>query len=293
MRKKFLILISITALAVVALITTVWASESDPTVYTEGTLYYTISNNSVTITGCFGKKEEVTVPAMIAGYPVNTIAKGAFTSNTYIKKLNLPDTISKVEEGAIPDGLKVIYNANTDHPQDTPTELILNGGILNPTEPVKPTGDPLTTDPIKPNPVTPDPTKEATGTPASTPSPQVTPDPTVEPTPDNPTGQPTDVPSGEVTPTPDNLITPDPNETQVEEQDGDLTDLDNTPTPTIQPTPVPTPEFITVDPKANAETSDKTGNKGNNWFPFLLVVMLIAVVAGGTVVFISVKKKKK
>ena len=292
MRKKILILISMITLAAAALMTTVWASESDPTVYTEGTLYYTISNNSITITGCFGKKEEVTVPAMIAGYPVNTIAKGAFTSNTYIKKLNLPDTISKVEDGAIPDGLKVIYNANTDHPQDTPTELILNGGVLNPTEPVKPTDNPIETDPVKPDPITPDPTKEVTVTPETTPSPQVTDNPTVQPT-DNPSGQPTTAPSEEPTPTPDNLITPDPDETQVEEQDGDLSDFDVTPTPTVQPSPVPTPTPVPADSAANAETKDSTGKKGGNVLPIILIVLLIAAAAGGSVVVVNMKKNKK
>lgn len=65
------------------------------------------------------------MPAIIAGTPVNTIAAGAFTENEYVRTLYLPDTITKVERGAIGDWIKVIYNANTDHPQETPTELIL------------------------------------------------------------------------------------------------------------------------------------------------------------------------
>lgn len=99
-------------------------AHAEQDVYTEGTLYYTIGDETVTIVGCFGKKTEVTVPANIAGYPVNTIAAGAFTSNRYIEKLNLPDTITAVETGAIPESVRVIYNANTDHPQDFPTDLI-------------------------------------------------------------------------------------------------------------------------------------------------------------------------
>lgn len=99
-------------------------AHAEQDVYTEGTLYYTIGDETVTIVGCFGKKTEVTVPANIAGYPVNTIAAGAFTSNRYIEKLNLPDTITAVETGTIPESVRVIYNANTDHPQDFPTDLI-------------------------------------------------------------------------------------------------------------------------------------------------------------------------
>ena len=107
---------------------------ADDTIYTEGTLYYTVNNESVTIVGCFGKDAEVTVPAMIAGYPVNTIASGAFAENEYVQTLYLPDTISTVEPGAIGDWIYVVYNANTDHPQDTPTDLIL--GLLEPVPPM-------------------------------------------------------------------------------------------------------------------------------------------------------------
>ena len=129
------------------------AAFADDTVYTEGTLYYTVANDSITITGCFGKDAEVTVPAMIAGTPVNTIGSGAFTSNEYVRTLYLPDTISKIENGAIADGISVIYNANTDHPQTTPTDLIL--GRLDPVPAVPgdnpvvvPTEEPAVTPPV-------------------------------------------------------------------------------------------------------------------------------------------------
>ena len=93
--------------------------------YTEGTLYYTIGDGTITIVGCFGKKTEITVPSSIGGLPVNTIASGAFVGNKYLKVLNLPDTITTVEGGAIGGGISVVYNCNTDHPSSTPTELIL------------------------------------------------------------------------------------------------------------------------------------------------------------------------
>ena len=100
------------------------AAHAADDVYTEGTLYYTIGDETVTIVGCFGRKDEVTVPASIAGYPVNTIGSGAFMTNRYLKKLNLPDTITVIEDGAIAEGIRVIYNANTDHPQGEPTDII-------------------------------------------------------------------------------------------------------------------------------------------------------------------------
>lgn len=84
------------------------------TVYTEGALHYTIADESITITGYFGKAAAVTVPASIAGIPVNTIAKGAFTDNDNVKTVDLPDTITAVEEGAFASGITVNYNSNVN-----------------------------------------------------------------------------------------------------------------------------------------------------------------------------------
>lgn len=103
---------------VMALSLTAVASAS--TVYTEGALYYTIADESITITGYFGRDEVVTVPASIAGIPVNTIAKGAFTGSSAARVVDLPDTITTVEEGAFASGITVNYNSNIVQP-DEPT----------------------------------------------------------------------------------------------------------------------------------------------------------------------------
>ena len=103
---------------VMALSLTAVASAS--TVYTEGALYYTIADESITITGYFGRDEAVTVPASIAGIPVNTIAKGAFTGSSAVRVVDLPDTITTVEEGAFAAGITVNYNSNIVQP-DEPT----------------------------------------------------------------------------------------------------------------------------------------------------------------------------
>lgn len=120
-------------------------------VYTEGYFHYTIEDESITITGYFGSEETVTVPAMIAGIPVNTIASGAFAESG-IKVLNLPDTITSIESGAIDLGVKINYNSNLpqggqtqpspnppaqDNPQPNPpqSDIItpgLPGGIIIP-----------------------------------------------------------------------------------------------------------------------------------------------------------------
>lgn len=116
---------------VMALSLTAVASAS--TVYTEGALYYTIADESITITGYFGRDEVVTVPASIAGIPVNTIAKGAFTGNSAARVVDLPDTITTVEEGAFAAGITVNYNSNIVQPDDpTPPD---DGKQDDPTKP--------------------------------------------------------------------------------------------------------------------------------------------------------------
>lgn len=130
-------------------------------VYCEGPLYYVIGNESIRIVGCFGKHEEIEVPAMIAGYPVNTIGSGAFVGNEYLKVLKLPDTITTVEPGAIDPGIYVIYNANTDHPQDTPTDLIL--GLLDPVPSETEEPAPAENPPEEPPEETPEPVSQGSG----------------------------------------------------------------------------------------------------------------------------------
>ncbi len=115
MKKCFSLLLVLLVLASVPV--TVLA---DNTVYTEGTLYYTVGDETITIVGCFGKNETITVPNSIGGIPVNTIASGAFTGNKYLKTLLLPDTITTVEGGAIGGGINVVYNYNVTEPIVTP-----------------------------------------------------------------------------------------------------------------------------------------------------------------------------
>lgn len=90
------------------------------TVYTHEYFYYTVHDDSVTITGYFGNEKEVTVPNMIAGHPVNTVAAGAFAGTT-AEKINLPDTITEMEGGAVDVGAIVDYNSNLPKPVDKVT----------------------------------------------------------------------------------------------------------------------------------------------------------------------------
>ena len=77
--------------------------------YIHGYLRYSVEDNSVTITDYRGREEVVTVPAMIGGNPVNTIAAGAFANSATVREIHLPDTIMTVEDGAFAPGQVVIY----------------------------------------------------------------------------------------------------------------------------------------------------------------------------------------
>ena len=102
------------------------------TVYTEGYFYYTVSDESVTITGYFGKETETRVPAMIAGYPVNTIKNGAFLG-TSLQTIILPDCIMVVEDGAFSDAQNVIMEGTKEETAESTVQA--------PEKPIKPAAE--------------------------------------------------------------------------------------------------------------------------------------------------------
>lgn len=291
-------------------------ARADDTVYTEGTLYYTIANESITITGCFGRDAEVHVPAMIAGIPVNTIASGAFANNEYVKTVYLPDTISKVEPGAFGEGVRVIYNANTDHPQDTPTDLIL--GLLTPaaSDPPEPTDPPAEPEPTDPPAEQTQPPAGPTATPVTGSSTgeidDGTPAPTKAATTPKPTTAGGSAAQATATPTPAS-IEPEVLEdgTEIAEVDVDLSNIDDEPeeTPEPEPTEAPTkapteapkatdaPKVAEVkatdapvktEPVATAEPAPAEEGRGSGW---IWGVGGAAVVIAGAAVL--VKKRRK
>ena len=95
--------------AMIALVLAVSVSISAGAEYIHGYFRYTVDDGSVTITAYRGNEEEVTVPSMIGGNPVNVIASGAFANNPTVKIIRLPDTIMTVEPGAFGEGQRVIY----------------------------------------------------------------------------------------------------------------------------------------------------------------------------------------
>ena len=86
---------------------TVWAGES----YVYGYFQYTVADDSVTITAYTGDEEVVTIPSMIAGNPVNTVASGAFSGSGNTTTVYLPDTIMTVESGAFSAVQSVVFNS--------------------------------------------------------------------------------------------------------------------------------------------------------------------------------------
>lgn len=97
-------------------------SVSAEELYTLGNYQYTVEDNSVTIVCYTGTSSVVDVPGMIAGNPVNIIAAGAFSNNTYVTTVNLPDTIMEVREGAFSPTQTVNYNTGNSGNQTQPEE---------------------------------------------------------------------------------------------------------------------------------------------------------------------------
>jgi len=77
--------------------------------YSEGYMYYTVTNGSATIVDTFGSPTKLVIPSSIAGYPVNTIASGALDNLPAGAEVTLPDTITSIE-GSLPSGITVVYS---------------------------------------------------------------------------------------------------------------------------------------------------------------------------------------
>lgn len=102
MKKLTFMLVLIICLSLPVL--PVFASE----IFTEGDLEYTVNEGSITIIGYFGTDGEITIPSSIAGYPVNSIAKGAFVKDCLVK-VNLPSSVINIEEGAFGPGVESVF----------------------------------------------------------------------------------------------------------------------------------------------------------------------------------------
>lgn len=66
----------------------------------QGTLYYTIKEERITITTYHGNDTEVVVPAEMNGLHVSKIGKKAFMNSRQLQRVSLPDTTKKLGEWA-------------------------------------------------------------------------------------------------------------------------------------------------------------------------------------------------
>jgi hypothetical protein len=94
--------------------------------YAHGHLRYEVADQSVTITGYAGHEEIVTVPSMIGGNPVNSIASGAFSTAASVETVYLPNTVVSVEQGAFAPSQAVVHGVRPSEEE----------GILGPSNPV-------------------------------------------------------------------------------------------------------------------------------------------------------------
>ncbi len=97
--------------------------------YIHGYFRYTVEDESVTITAYTGHETVVTVPAMIAGCPVNAIAPGAF-SGSGAAEIRLPDTVLRVEDGAFGTGQNVVFESGSGSWSEISGIPDGNGGLI-------------------------------------------------------------------------------------------------------------------------------------------------------------------
>ena len=150
--------------------------------YIYGCFRYTVEDQSVTITAYTGKEETVTVPAMIGGDPVNTIAAGAFASNSYVKNIILPDTVTTIEAGAFSASQTARYAEPDATPSPSPSpspsqdvempEIIIPSPTTGPSTP----GESGWEDPTEPS-TSPSPSPSPSPTPGTVPVPEPSPSP--------------------------------------------------------------------------------------------------------------------
>lgn len=79
---------------------------------TYGDYRYTVSDGEVTITGCdLEVSGDLTIPAVIVGYPVTTIGRDAFWMCDSLTSVTIPDSVTTIEEYAFSacDSLVSIY----------------------------------------------------------------------------------------------------------------------------------------------------------------------------------------
>lgn len=108
MKRKFKLIGILTIITTMLFNSVIFA---DDTIYYEGPLKYKINDdNTVTIVDYYGTDKEVKVPMNMGRFIVTEIAPGAF-KNSGVEKVQIPDTITSVDEDAFDniDSIKLNY----------------------------------------------------------------------------------------------------------------------------------------------------------------------------------------
>ena len=77
----------------------------------QGPFYYSVNNNTVTITWYHGPGGAVTIPNVINGYPVTAIGVSAFADCTNLTSITIPDSVASIGNQAFSDPHSANYPA--------------------------------------------------------------------------------------------------------------------------------------------------------------------------------------
>ena len=80
-----------------------WINEDDGTAY----IYRNLSDGTVEIASYTGRRRYLTIPAMLEGKPVSSIGEYAFSGNSRLRSVTLPDTLKNIGEGAFYDCVNI------------------------------------------------------------------------------------------------------------------------------------------------------------------------------------------
>lgn len=92
MKKKVLSFVVVLSMLSAMLLVPMSASD-----VTSGDYTYTVTDGYATITGYTGSEANLTIPSEIDGYTVKVIGQGAFSQNSTLQTVVLPDTVETIE----------------------------------------------------------------------------------------------------------------------------------------------------------------------------------------------------
>ena len=80
----------------------------------EGAYTYSVTDGKATITGCTATVSgNVTIPATLGGYPVETVGNNVFDGNTGLTAVTIPNSVTTIGEYAFRDCSKMRPNSST------------------------------------------------------------------------------------------------------------------------------------------------------------------------------------